>query len=233
MQSFRKSGQFTAFGRYGYVKKYKNIEPAEIVNLTVQDETGNNYEFVEEFNSSISKEKMIGKCGILKENNETKLYWGVTEDGQHEYIIKYQVKNFIKKYNNNILKGTKLDFIDDTNLADIYLTISADNYNFTSQNTNVQNFDSKRTKVSYLENGNLYLEFNPYYLEGNEIIAFDENAPFQSLEIFYNNKPIISTKKQDIVVISILVTLSVLYLIGDICRIINEYKLQERKYNVN
>ncbi len=177
---------------------------------------------------------MIGKCGVVKDNNETKLYWGVPEDGKHEYIIKYQVNNFIKKYGNNILKGTKLEFIDVTNMADIYLTISSENYYFTSENTKVQNFDSKKTKISYLDSGSLYLEFNPYYLEGNEVISFNENAPFQSYETVYNNMELSkSTKKQDILVISILIILSLFYLIGDIYRIVYEYKSDERKYNAN
>ena len=225
---------YIAIGRYGYVKLNKNTNMSDIINFQVTDEFGKTYEYVNNYDSSVSKENMKNKCGLIQTEEGTKAYWGVKEDGVHEYTIKYQISNFIKEFKEEgITKGINYDFIDEQVLTVIDLRLVAENYKFTEDNTKLINYNKKDSSFSFEEDGSLKLNFDPYYFEGDEKISFDENAPFSvGISNLNNSNPSIkTTKKQDILVIVLIIITAAVYIFVDLYRSIYEYKNLERKYN--
>ena len=102
-----------SFARYGYTKLMKNIEENDIQNYSVTDEEQNVYNLIDDFTLSGENGEFKNTYGILKNQNETYLFWGVNESGVHEYTLNYEIKNFVKKFEReNVEKGINLDFID-------------------------------------------------------------------------------------------------------------------------
>ena len=223
-----------SYGRYGYIKLNKNTYVIDILNVSVTDEKGTEFEFYEKYDPSIGKDNMKKKCGTLQAQEGTEIYWGVEDEGSHEFYLKYEISNFIKDFSNEgISKGINFDFVDDQVLTVVNLNIKADNYKFTEENTNLKNYNKPKSTYTFNEDGSLFLHFDPYYFEGDERIAFDNNAPFsigKSNISDYLEKDY-SLKKQDILVISLIIASAVLYLFTDTCRSIYDYKKYERKYN--
>ena len=87
------------------------------------------------------------------------------------------------------------------------------------------------TRQKYLDDGSLYLAFSVYNFTGYEAPSFSEDAPFRVTPYQKQEDKIL--KKQDIIVLSIIVVLSALYLFADIYRTIYEYKIKRKKYVTN
>ncbi len=102
-----------SFARYGYTKYMKNVEENEIQNFSVTDEEQNVYNLIDDFSVSGENGEFNNTYGILKNQNDIYLFWGVNESGIHEYTLNYEIKNFVKAFEREkVEKGINLDFID-------------------------------------------------------------------------------------------------------------------------
>lgn len=214
------------FDGYVYYKFYKNVKNNEIQNLTVTDENDFTYNYSDDWN--LTDEEKKDKCGVLYTNEGAAILWGIQSYGAHQYTLKYEVKNFVKNFSE--YKGAKFDFIDEGNPTLTYVRISSDVCKFTKQNTQVNTL-YKFQSVMFLEDGSIELETNARYLLGGESIKFNEDVPIKAKKIVkVNNKSKTSMKKQDILVASIIVVISILYLFCDTYRIIYDYKNKKKSY---
>lgn len=213
-------------GRHGYTKLFRGVNVNEIVNFNVSDEKNSSYEYVTNNNISIDSENIKDKYGVVPDQNGATLFWGVLEDGNHEYTLKYQVNNFMKEFKSiGVAKGFRFFFADENYIANTRLTIKADNYQFNENNASLQNFDMENTTINYNEDGSIVMEFSTYYFNGEEFIKFADDAPFAVTYYKPDNK----LKKQDYLVLTILIIISIAYLIVDIYRTIYEYQSKKRK----
>ena len=122
------------FDGYVYYKFYKNVKNNEIQNLTVTDENGFAYQYSDDWN--LSDEEKKDKCGVLYTNDGAAILWGIQSYGAHQYTLNYEVKNFVKNFND--YKGAKFDFLDEGNPALTYVKINSDVCKFTKQNTQIK-----------------------------------------------------------------------------------------------
>lgn len=74
---------------------YDNLEDSEFKNLTVTDDRGITYETVSNWNPKASFEDKKNKCGINKTQKGIELCWGISEYGEREYKISYDLTNFV------------------------------------------------------------------------------------------------------------------------------------------
>ena len=214
------------FDGYVYYKFYKNVKNNEIQNLTVTDENGFAYQYSDDWN--LSDEEKKDKCGVLYTNDGAAILWGIQSYGAHQYTLNYEVKNFVKNFND--YKGAKFDFLDEGNPALTYVKINSDVCKFTKQNTQINSL-YKFQSVMFLEDGSIELETDARYLLGGEVIKFNEDVPINAkniVKVSDKNKTLM--KKQDILVASIIVVISALYLFCDSYRNIYEYKNKKRSY---
>lgn len=73
---------------------YYNLGKSTIKDLTVTD--GNiQYEALQNWKTSGTLESKANKSGINKISNGVELCWGISQYGQHTYIAKYTITNFI------------------------------------------------------------------------------------------------------------------------------------------
>lgn len=73
----------------------ENVGKSEIINFKVT-EGGKEYEFENNWNVDDSREDKIFKNGIIKKSKGYELAWGIGEYGRHEYILEYEITDFIK-----------------------------------------------------------------------------------------------------------------------------------------
>ena len=220
-------------GRVGYIKNFNGLVPEQIVNLKITDENGKQLEYVDNKNENIDQNNIKNKCGVIKgDGGSAQIYWGVEDNGTHVYEISYQANNFIKEYDYmNVKKGIGFKFLDEAYLCPIALTIKTQDYVFTPENTTIIGFNEDRLIKKYLDDGSLYLAFSVYNFTGYEALSFSEDAPFRVTPYQKQEDKIL--KKQDIIVLSIIVVLSALYLFADIYRTIYEYKIKRKKFVTN
>ena len=217
-----------SFNRYGYTRRINNIEKEKIIYKSVTDEEQNVYNYIEDFTSSEENQDVLrDKFGILTNNDEVYLFWGVNKSGIHEYTINYEIKEFVKKYP-KIDKGVCLDFIDNNTKCPIYLKVKSDSYLFNNENVKLNGIevaDDKRIN----ERGEIELDLNSEFIFENDIIKLDNNSPFNSYEIVKKETLKEKIKYQDILVGTIIFITATLYVVVDLYRNYYEYKERKKK----
>lgn len=118
-------------------KTYTNMSDYEITDFTVFDDSGKEYTFLNEWDSSITFEDKAYKFGISKKGKNIKLYWGISEYGERTYYLEYKILNLVKQYNN--AQGIYFNFLPtNTNKQ-----ISSANITIESE----QDFNAKKFKT--------------------------------------------------------------------------------------
>lgn len=79
-------------------KPYKNLGDCEIKNLSITDEREVQYTYVENWNKDADQDAKIDKCGIYTDGEMTNICWGFGEYGSHKYIIRYDITNIVRDY---------------------------------------------------------------------------------------------------------------------------------------
>lgn len=89
-----------------------NMGDMEILDFSVSDETGAQYENVGAWDVDRSLEEKAGQCGIVdKGSGNFELCWGVGSYGDHTYTVQYTMTNLVKQYSD--FSGFNVRFVND------------------------------------------------------------------------------------------------------------------------
>lgn len=118
---------------------FGNLGNAFIENFKVSED-GRAYETVDNWNLDASREEKAFKSGIIETAEGIELSWGIGEYGQHEYILEYEITNFIKQLNDaQMLYWQFVNSNMDPPPENVSIEIEA-NENFTQENTSIWMF---------------------------------------------------------------------------------------------
>src|SRR5699024_7967369 len=118
---------------------FGNLGNASIENFKVSED-GRAYETVDNWNLDASREEKAFKSGIIETAEGIELSWGIGEYGQHEYILEYEITNFIKQLNDaQMLYWQFVNSNMDPPPENVSIEIEA-NENFTQENTSIWMF---------------------------------------------------------------------------------------------
>lgn len=73
-----------------------NMGRMTIGDLTVSDETGNEYFNEGEWDVDRSRAKKAGRCGLVTRSNGYEICWGVGSSGRHTYTVRYLMTGLVK-----------------------------------------------------------------------------------------------------------------------------------------
>lgn len=78
---------------------YTEFSSYKVSELSVVDETtGRQYTYIEDWNANTDKAFRDDKCGIVDMGNLVNICWGIGEYGRHKYIVRYKIADFVKDY---------------------------------------------------------------------------------------------------------------------------------------
>lgn len=118
-------------------KQYNNLENSTIGNFNVS-ENGNRFQTLSAWNPGALKADKDNKCGINQTNAGVELCWGIGNFGRHEYVLEYEIENFIYEYDDSQISNFILvpDMVD---LAPKYVKITMSSfYKFDNNNLKVK-----------------------------------------------------------------------------------------------
>ena len=118
-------------------KQYNNLENSTIGNFNVS-ENGNRFQTLSAWNPGALKADKDNKCGINQTNAGVELCWGIGNFGRHEYVLEYEIENFIYEYDDSQVSNFILvpDMVD---LAPKYVKITMSSfYKFDNNNLKVK-----------------------------------------------------------------------------------------------
>ena len=118
-------------------KQYNNLENSEVVNFSVS-ENGNKFQTLSTWNPGALKADKDNKCGINQTSAGVELCWGIGNFGRHEYVLEYEIENFIYEYDDSQVSNFILvpDMVD---LAPKYVKITMNSfYKFDNNNIKVK-----------------------------------------------------------------------------------------------
>ena len=75
---------------------YYNLGKSKITDLSVS-ENGTEYNVLSSWKTSGSLSDKAYKCGINNISNGVELCWGISKYGSHNYIVKYNISNFVSE----------------------------------------------------------------------------------------------------------------------------------------
>lgn len=81
-----------------YYKALNNMDGMRVHSLVVRDESGTQYEALENWDTDRSREEKAGKSGILQTSKGYELCWGIGTYGDHQYTIQYVIDGLVKNY---------------------------------------------------------------------------------------------------------------------------------------
>ena len=118
-------------------KQYNNLENSTIGNFNVS-ENGNRFQTLSAWNPGALKADKDNKCGINQTSAGVELCWGIGNFGRHEYVLEYEIENFIYEYDDSQISNFILvpDMVD---LAPKYVKITMSSfYKFDNNNLKVK-----------------------------------------------------------------------------------------------
>ncbi len=118
-----------------------NMGRMTIGDLTVSDETGNEYLNEGEWDVGRSRAEKAGRCGLVTKSNGYEICWGVGSPGRHTYAVRYLMTGLVKGHED--MDGFNHMFVA-RNLGSspqsIILTISKPGREFSTSDTKVWAF---------------------------------------------------------------------------------------------
>ena len=124
-------------GTQGY-KKYSELGNSSISNFTVSDDSGQEYESLPSWNVNASFNSKAYKSGINEISDGVELCWGISNYGNRQYTLKYNISNFVKQYTDT--QGIYTNFLDlDLSVSKVTVTIRSD-IKFSLENSRIWAF---------------------------------------------------------------------------------------------
>ncbi len=118
-----------------------HLNHMEIENFRVFDETGREFEFVENWDINGSLDDKAYKCGYNRIDDGVELCWGKGSYGDHKYTISWDYKNAVQSFTD--YDGFNIRFINDQmkpTPESISISISKPGTPFTNENTRIWAF---------------------------------------------------------------------------------------------
>ena len=162
-------------GTEGY-KPYYNIGNAKITNFKVS-ENGQTYTYNDYWNTNASFSEKAYKNGINYLYNGLELCWGISEYGNHTYVLTYDIEGFVASLNDaDMVYWTLIPFELSSKPGNVHIKIYADDY--FSQDLDVWGFGNSGG-TAYVYDG--YIEMNSEgTLESDEymtiLVKFDKGT---------------------------------------------------------
>ena len=75
-----------------------NMGGSQVLNLTVSDETGQQFQNIGEWDVNRSREWKRGKCGIVNKPGGYELCWGLGDSGDRTYVTSYTITSLVHAY---------------------------------------------------------------------------------------------------------------------------------------
>lgn len=117
------------------------LKDMKVENFKVSDETGREFEFVENWNVKGSLEDKAFKNGINHISNGIELCWGKSSFGDHKYTVSWDYKNAVQAYSD--YDGFNIRFINDKMdpvPENVSIVISKDGTVLSNENTRIWAF---------------------------------------------------------------------------------------------
>ncbi len=151
-------------------KSYKKLENNEIGNFRVEDNKGNSYTILEEWDKDKSYTQEAYKCGIVKSGNTTDLYWSISEYGNNIYTISYDVTNFINQYSDG--QGINFNFMTDKMNpcpSNVIITIRSE-IPFNEENSKIWSFDCEGATIKF-DDGKIVMDSNNSFTSSKQMVV--------------------------------------------------------------
>lgn len=87
-------------GTEGY-KSFDNLGNADIIDFSVSDDSGVNYESLNIWDSNLSFYQKAYKSAVTRGNDKLELCWGISKYGNRTYYLEYGIINFVNQYKDN------------------------------------------------------------------------------------------------------------------------------------
>lgn len=75
-----------------------NMRDMTVTGLSVQDESGVPYTYLDTWDVERTIEEKANTCGIVREGNDYELCWGVGSLGRHQFTASYTITGLVKRY---------------------------------------------------------------------------------------------------------------------------------------
>lgn len=165
---------------------FSNLGNSSIKNFTVTED-GQLYESVDHWDLDASREEKAFKSGMIETADGIELSWGIGEYGPHEYIIEYEVTNFIKQLNDaQMLYWQFVNPDMDPAPENVRIDIEASKA-FTNTNTQLWTFGHHGTFE--LLNGKIHTATNRPMTADNYVLILSRfaNGMFQTEDVIDQN----------------------------------------------
>lgn len=136
------------------VKNYLSENKMRYSDLKVQDESGKEFELLDVWHTSASREEKAYKAGYHYTSDGVELCFGIGEYGAHTYNISYRVKNFLVGYKDGT-PGFHVRVVNDQMSAPIesvLVKIRKEGVDFSKENAKIWSF-GYLGEISFLDDG--------------------------------------------------------------------------------
>lgn len=107
-------------GTEGY-KIFNGMNDQPLTLIGVTDDRGVTYKNIGTWDSDVSRESKINKCGLIKDGGHYELCFGLGDYGTRSYTMVYQIEHFVNQYKDQ--QGINYAFISDMSLDVSNVTI--------------------------------------------------------------------------------------------------------------
>ena len=121
-------------------KAFNNLDNAVISNFSVSDETGRQYQYIDDWDIEASRQEKKDKCGIVETSDGYELCYGIGSYGQHTYTMTYTIMPFVNQYSDS--QGINWRLLNeemDPKPTEFQATIKSD-YQFYDQDSDIWGF---------------------------------------------------------------------------------------------
>lgn len=127
-------------GSEGY-RLYDLMGDAKISNFRVIDDTGREYDNLEQWSTSYSFTMKAYKSSINYTDDGIELCWGISQYGNRTYTLYYDISNFVNQYTDS--QGVYFNMLNlDQNVDNVRIKIYSDTF-FSLDNTRIWSFGYK------------------------------------------------------------------------------------------
>lgn len=125
-------------GTEGY-KVFNDMDNQPVTLIKVTDNKGITYQNIGEWDSDVSQEEKVNKCGLITDGGHYELCFGIGDYGHRTYTMTYKVSHFVNQYKDQ--QGINYAFLSDMSLDVEQATIHVKGINpFNKNNSKIWAF---------------------------------------------------------------------------------------------